>query len=111
LDLSYSKVGQLLGFAKSTLCKWLKQEPSVESSLRGEAVELDGLWTQTRAGREELKIARDEQEAVFLSFGGWEQVVEGLYEGGLGEPAHMVSDGDPAIAGAIELVYGAQVPH
>ena len=30
---------------------------------------------------------------------------------GLGEPAHVVSDGDPAIAGAIELVYGAQVPH
>jgi transposase-like protein len=37
--------------------------------------------------------------------------MEGLYEGGLREPAHVVSDGDPAIAGAIELVYGAQVPH
>jgi hypothetical protein len=100
-----------LGFAKSTLCKWLKQEPAVEGSLRGEVVELDGLWTRTGAGREELKVARDDRGAVFLSFGEWEQVVEGLYARGLGEPAHMVSDGDPAIAGAIELVYGTQVPH
>jgi hypothetical protein len=111
LDLSYRKVGQPLGFAKSTLCKWLKQEPAVEGSLRGEVVELDGLWTRTGAGREELKVARDDPGAVFLSFGEWEQVVEGLYARGLGEPAHMISDGDPAIAGAIELVYGTQVPH
>jgi transposase-like protein len=46
-----------------------------------------------------------------LFFGSWEQVVERLYEGGLRGPAHVVSDGDPAIAGAIELVYGIQVPH
>jgi hypothetical protein len=38
-------------------------------------------------------------------------VVERVYEGGIREPAQVVSDGDPAIAGAIELVYGAQVPH
>jgi transposase-like protein len=105
-------VGQLLGFAKSTLCKWLQQEPPVEKgSLGGEVVELDGLWTRSRAGGEELKVARDEGGSVFLSFGGWEQVIERLYEGVLGEPAHVVSDGDPAIAGAIELAYGIQTPH
>jgi Transposase, Mutator family len=105
-------VGQLLGFAKSTLCKWLKQEPPVEKgSLAGEVVELDGLWTHTGAGGEALKVARDEGGSVFLSFGGWEQVMEGLYKGGLGEPAHVVSDGDPALAGAIELVYGTETPH
>jgi hypothetical protein len=74
-------------------------------------MELDGLWTRTGGGREELKVARDERGAVFLSFGEWEQVVNQLYARGLGEPVHMVSDGDPAIAGAIELVYGPQVPH
>lgn len=111
MGLSYSKVGQLLGFAKSTLCKWLKQESKVEGSLRGEVVELDGLWTRTQEGREELKVVRDEEGTVFLSFGTWEQVVDQLYEGGLREPVHAVSDGDPAIAGALELVYGVQTPH
>lgn len=104
-------MGQLLGFAKSTLCKWLKQEPPLEGEVKGEVVELDGLWTRTGEGAEELKVARDEGGAAFRSFGRWDQVVEGLYERGLGEPVHIVSDGDPAIAGAIEWVYGTQVPH
>lgn len=104
-------MGQLLGFAKSTLCKWLKQEPPVERDLKGEVMELDGLWTRTREGAEELKVARDERGAAFLSFGRWDQVVDRLYERGLAEPVHIVSDGDPAIAGAIEWVYGTQVPH
>jgi hypothetical protein len=69
LGLSYSKVGQLLGFAMSTLCKWLKQEPPVEGNLKGEVLEADGLWARTREGREELKVARDERGAVFLAFG------------------------------------------
>lgn len=79
--------------------------------MKGEVVELDGLWTRTREGREELKVARDEGGGVFLSFGRWDEVLEQLHERGLKKPAHMVSDGDPAIAAAIELVYGVRTPH
>lgn len=104
-------MGQLLGFAKSTLCKWLKQEPAVEGDLKGKVMEVDGLWTRTREGGAELKVARDERGGVSFSFGGWDQVIDRLYEKGLTEPVHIVSDGDPAIAGAIEWVYGVQVPH
>ena len=36
----------MLGFAKSTLCKWLKQEDYKRPKLSGDALELDGVWTR-----------------------------------------------------------------
>ena len=51
---------RLLGFAKSTLCKWLKQEQYERPKMSGEVLELDGAWTRVAGGNVELKVARDE---------------------------------------------------
>ena len=51
----------MLGFAKSALCKWLKQEKYKRPDLSGEALELDGIWTRVAGGKLELKVARDER--------------------------------------------------
>ena len=61
LGVSYERVGAMLGFAKSTLRKWLKQEQYKRPKLSGEVLELDGVWM--RASSEnvelvELKVAR-----------------------------------------------------
>ena len=48
--ISYERVGNMLGFAKSTLCKWLKREKYKRPKLSGEVLELDGLWTRVAAG-------------------------------------------------------------
>lgn len=111
LGLSYNQVGQLLGFAKSSLCKWLKGTPEAARALRGQVVEMDGLWTRTKAGKTELKVVRDEQGQSLLSLANWLSVVERLYQGGLEELRHAVSDGDRAIEEAISFVYGSEAPH
>ena len=111
LGLSYSKVGSLFGFAKSTLCKWLKQEELSKESMTGRVAELDGLWTRTSKGQTELKVIRDNEGNVLVSFDDWEKAISGLYEQGLESADHLVSDGDRAIEGAIELVYGSKAPH
>lgn len=41
--ISYERMGKMLGFAKSTQCKWLKQEQYTRSKLSGKALELDGI--------------------------------------------------------------------
>ena len=59
--VSYERVGKMLGIAKSTLCKWLKQEKYERPKLSGEVLELDGAWTRFEGGNVELKVARDER--------------------------------------------------
>ena len=58
-----------------------------------------------------MEVVRDEEGGVVVSFGSWEEVVDRVYDQGLEEPEHIVSDGDRAIAWAIELVYGSKAPH
>ena len=41
LGISHERVGNLLGFAKSTLCKWIKREQYKRPDLSGEVLELD----------------------------------------------------------------------
>ena len=48
----------MLGFAKSTLCKWLKQEQYKRPKLSGEVLEVDGVWALVADGKVELKVAR-----------------------------------------------------
>ena len=104
-------MGELFGFAKSTLCKWLKQEPIERPPLRGQVLEMDGVWTRTSVGREELKVVRDDQGSVMASFDKWDQVVDEAYNRGVHDPVHLVSDGDRAIAQAIQMVYGSKAAH
>lgn len=101
----------LLGFVKSSLCKWLKKGEQAQTAPKGNVIEMDGLWTRTEAGEAELKVVRDDEGQVNLAFGSWLVVVEGLYRGGLEKPRHIVSDGDKAIEGAISFVYGSETPH
>ena len=43
------------------------------------SLELDGLWTRTRAGRTELKVIRDANTGIALgSFGRWSEVPDGI---------------------------------
>ena len=49
--VSYERVGKMLGFAKSALCKWLKQEKYKRPDLSGEALELDEIWTRVAGGK------------------------------------------------------------
>ena len=88
--ISYERVGKMLGFAKSTLCKWLKRERYTRPKLSGEVLELDGVWTRVAGGKLELKVARDL---------------------GADAPRHIVSDGDRAIESAIDMAYGRGTPH
>lgn len=111
LGMSYSRVGKLLGLSKGSVCEWMRSEGGMSKEVRGQVLELDGLWAHTRSGRVELKVLRDEQGAVELSFEGWEQVISRLYERGLQMPQHVVSDGDVVIAQALGLVYGPAAPH
>lgn len=85
--------------------------PEAARALTGQVVEMDGLWTRTKAGKAELKVVRDDQGKVFLSPAEWFSVVETLYQGGLEKLRHAVSDGDRAIEEAIAFVYGSQAPH
>ena len=51
LGMSYERVGKTLGFAKSTLCKWLKREEYKRPKLSGNVPELDGAWTRVAGGK------------------------------------------------------------
>ena len=51
LGVSYERMGNMLGFAKSTLCKWLKQEKYTRPKLSGEVWELDKVWTRVSGGK------------------------------------------------------------
>ena len=43
LGVSYERVVNMLGFAKSTLCKWPKREQYKCPTMSGEILELDGV--------------------------------------------------------------------
>lgn len=111
LGLSYARVGEMLGFAKSTLCKWLKQEKMRRVEMRGEVLEMDGVWMRMRGGKAEMKVVRDETGAALGTFGSWEDALDDVYDSGVVSPAHIVSDGDRAIESAIGLVYGGKDRH
>ncbi len=73
--------------------------------LRGRVLERDGLWTRTRAGATELKVIRDENGVALGAFGNWAGVIDQAWRQGVVQPAHLMSDGDAAIAAGIRMVY------
>ena len=109
--ISYERVGKMLGFAKSTLCKWLKREEYKRPNLSGEVLELDGIWTRVAGGSVELKVARDERGVAVASAGSWEDAVAAARDLGADAPRHIVSDGDKAIESAIDMAYDRGAPH
>ena len=111
LGLSYAAASGWVGAVKSTLCRWLKREPLGWPTLEGRVLELDGLWTRTAAGRVEMKVIRDERGMALATFAGWEAAIDQAWQRGAVAPAHVVSDGDWAIAAGLAMVYGQEVPH
>ena len=111
MGLSYSQVGKLFGFAKSTLCKWIRGEKLRKDSLNGQVLEMDGLWTRTREGAVEMKVIRDDMGNVMATFDSWQKAVNEAYMSGAHSPRHVVSDGDLAIASAIDMTYGNHTNH
>ena len=95
MGLSYAQVGKLFGFAKSTLCKWIRREKLTEASVDGEVLEMDGLWTRTAEGSVEMKVIRDERGNAMATFDSWEVAVNEAYMRGAASPTHIVSDGGP----------------
>ena len=78
MGVSYERVGSMLGFAKSTLCKWLKQEQCKRPKMSGEVLEPDVVWTRVAGGSVELKVARDERGVALVSAGSWEDALTRL---------------------------------
>ena len=109
--MGYAAASGWVGAVKSTLCRWLRREPLGQPELTGQVLELDGLWTRTAAGRVEMKVVRDENGVALGSFAGWGEVIDQAWQQGATAPAHLVSDGDRAIAEGLQLVYGSQAPH
>ena len=75
LGVSYDRMEKTLGFAKSTLCKWLKQEDYKHPELAGAVLELDKVWTRVAGGNAELKVARDERSVALALAGSWEDAL------------------------------------
>ena len=68
-------------------------------------LELDRLWMRTRSGRTELKVLRAAAAGTALgAFGSWVEVIDRAWQQGAQQLAHLVSDGDGAIAAGIELI-------
>ena len=103
LGVSYERVGNMLGFAKSTLCKWLKQEECKRPKLSGEVLELDGAWTRIAGGNVELKVTRDERGVAPASAGSWEDALVAAREQGAAAPRYIVSDRDRVIESTINM--------
>ena len=91
LGVSYESVGNMLGFAKSTLCKWPNQEQYKRPKLSGDVLELDGIRTRIASGNVELKVARDDRGVALASVGRWEDSL--------------------TIESAIDMAYGRDAPH
>ena len=72
---------------------------------------MDGLWTRTVDGPVEMKVIRDERGGVMATFGSWREAVDAAYMSGVRSPRRIVSDGDLAIASAIEMTYGNEANH
>ena len=98
--LSNARAGKWVGCVKSTVGKWLGKAPLTAPELLPDGtLELDGLWTPTRSGRTELKVIRSAAAGTALgSFGSWAEVIDLAWQQGAQRPAHLVSDGDRAIA-------------
>ena len=111
MGLSYTQVGKMFGFAKSTLSKWIRGEKLRKGAMGGEVLEMDGLWTRTREGAVEMKVIRDDLGNVIATFDSWQEAVNAAYMGGARSPEHIVSDGDLAIASAIDMTYGNRTNH
>ena len=79
--------------------------------LAGRVLEMDGLWTRTRAGPAEMKVVRDENGVALGSFSQWGAVIDLAWQQGATAPVHLVSDGDRAVAAGIAMVYGSKAPH
>ena len=111
--MSYARAGKWVGCVKSTVCQWLRKAPLTTPELPPDGtLEMDGLWTRTRSGRTELKVIRAAATGTALGdFGSWAEVIDLAWQQGAQRPAHLVSDGDGAIASGIELVYGGEAPH
>ena len=56
-------------------------------------------------------MVRDDHGSVMVSFERWSDVVDEAYNQRVQEPIHLVSDGDRAIAGAMQIVYGSKTAH
>ena len=82
-----------------------------EPELRGQVLELDGIWTRFRTGLAELKVIRDELGVALGHFGTWEEAIDRGWQAGATDPRHLVSDGDRAIGHGLQMVYGRQAPH
>ena len=110
--LSYARAGNWVGCVKSTVCQWLGKTPLTAPQLPPDGtLELDGLWTRTYSGRTELKVIRAAAAGTALgTFGSWAEVIDRAWQLGVQHPAHLVSDGDGAIASGIELMYGGEAP-
>ena len=106
---SYERVGRMPGFAKSTLCKWLKQEKYKRPKLSGDVLELDGVWTRVAGGKLELKVARDERGVAAASVGSWERALMAVRDLGADAPRHIVSDGDRAIESVIGMAEALRI--
>ena len=111
LGLSYAAASGWVGAVKSSVCRWLRRTPLQLPQLAGRVLELDGLWTRTRAGRVEMKVVRDENGVALGSFSTWSEVIDQAWQLGAAAPVHLVSDGDRAIAEGIAMVYGSKAPH
>ena len=110
--MSYAQSGPWFGCVKSTLCRGRRREPLRAPEFEETAtLEMDGLWTRTRAGATELQVIRDAKGVALGAFGSWEGVIDQAWQQGAVDPAHLVSDGDPAIAAGLGMVYGRPAPH
>ena len=106
--MSYARAGNWVGCVKSTVCQWLRKAPELPPD---GTLELDGLWTRTRRGRVEMRVIRAAAAGTALgTFGSWAEVIDRAWQLGVQHPAHLVSDGDGAIASGIELMYGGEAP-
>ena len=91
MGLSYAAASGWVGAVKSSLCRWIQRTPLQLPELRGRVLELDGLWTRTRAGRVEMKVVRDERGVALGSFAGWGAVIDLAWQQGATAPVHPVS--------------------
>ena len=71
-----------------------------------------GCGREPAGGRTELKVIRSAAAGTALgTFGPWAEVIDRAWQLGSEHPAHLVSDGNGAIAAGIGLVYGREAPH
>ena len=86
MGLSCAQAGKLFGFAKSTLCEWIRREKLSETRVGGDVLEMDGLWTRTAEGSVEMKVIGDGLGSATATFGSWLEAVSGAYMRGARSP-------------------------